>query len=116
MTESHNEQHVEQTSVTARQRALRWFEHGFSVNWVKEIENGFEISIEYGSRYYHEKKFEFSYKNNSYYLTQIYTEAFDKFNTSKNAELKKSLEKVNPSLHIDKFKLDEFITSIYDEK
>jgi hypothetical protein len=80
---------------------------GFAVNWIKEIDNGFEISIEYGSRMYHHKDFQFIYENNTFYLKKIKITTFDKFHPEKFYD---TIEVLKKPLNIDDFNMKDFIT------
>lgn len=56
---------------------------GFSLDWAKKTQEGFEISFEYGSRYYFSKRLIFECRKDDFYLTKIHVESFDKHNPSK---------------------------------
>jgi hypothetical protein len=70
---------------------------GFSINWIKDIGNGFEISTEFG-KYYYERNFQFIYENNSFYLKKIVTKSIDYKN---NNEEKESVKIMNSPVNID---------------
>jgi hypothetical protein len=57
--------------------------NGFSLNWAKKTKEGFEISIEYGSRMYFSKRLMFECRDSEFLLTKIHVESFDKTNPSK---------------------------------
>ena len=74
-------------NITADGRLLRAIEvpwqidsgvNGFSLNWAKKTKSGFEISIEYGSRFYYNKRLVFVCTNNDFYLTSMEIDSFDK--------------------------------------
>jgi hypothetical protein len=73
--------------------------NGFAVNWIKSAKTGFQLSIEYGSRIYYQKKFNFEYKQGNFYLKNIETESFDK-QTNKNSKTK--ITNLNPEVSINK--------------
>jgi hypothetical protein len=78
---------------------------GFSVNWIKDIGNGFEVSIEFGKNYI-SRNFQFTYQNNSFFLTKIETHLIDyKNNNSKKEEV----EIIVIPINIDDFRLEDFI-------
>lgn len=79
---------------------------GFSVNWIKETNLGFEISIEYGSRFYVQKNFQFIFENNSFYLTKIITSSFDKYSPEK---YEKSTKKIQKPIKITSFNMENFM-------
>ncbi len=79
---------------------------GFSVNWIKDIGSGFEISIEYGSRYYFQKDFQFIFENNSFYLRKIITNSFDK---NKAGKYKKDTKVLDKPINITNFKIEDYI-------
>jgi len=56
---------------------------GFSLGEARKTKEGFEISIEYGSRYYFSKELMFECTKDGFYLTRIKVESFDKANPSK---------------------------------
>ena len=56
---------------------------GFSLGEARKTKEGFDISIEYGSRYYFSKRLMFECKKDGFYLTKIKVESFDKTNPSK---------------------------------
>lgn len=79
---------------------------GFSVNWIKETSVGFEISIEYGSRFYVQKNFQFIYENNSFYLKNIITSSFDKYSPEK---YEKTIKKLKKPFKVTNFKMEDFV-------
>lgn len=52
--------------------------NGFAVNSLKADSKGFALSVEYGSRFYYNKIFHFTYKNNFFCLDKISALSFDK--------------------------------------
>lgn len=66
---------------------------GFSVNWIKKTKLGFQLSLEYGSRIYYQKDFDFEIYNNDVYLTKVKVITFDK-DTTKSEKVK--IFKVHP--------------------
>lgn len=80
--------------------------NGFSVNWIKENKQGFEISIEYGSRFYHSKNFYFVFKNSEFYLNKIKSDEFDKFYPDK---YKFKTVIINKNILLNKFNILDYI-------
>lgn len=78
---------------------------GFSVNWIKDIGNGFEISIEFGKNYI-SRNFQFTYQNSSFFLTKIETHLIDYNN---NNSKKEEVEIIEIPINIDDFRLEDFI-------
>lgn len=81
--------------------------NGFSLNRAKKVSNGFEISVEYGSRYYYEKRFNFVCKQDKFYLDKIKTSTFDKNNPEKSGEDFTKL--IKPELNLEKFTITDFM-------
>ena len=80
---------------------------GFAVNWIKDIDDGFEISIELG-KYYYERNFQFIFENNSFFLKKLETKSVDYKNNNKEKE---SIKIINSSVNIDAFDINNFIMS-----
>ena len=78
---------------------------GFSLNWAKTTKEGFEISIEYGSRYYFDKRLIFECIKDGFYLTKIHVESFDKHNPSKWTN--KTIA-VKPAVSLSKFDVMDY--------
>lgn len=78
---------------------------GFSLNWARKTKEGFEISIEYGSRYYYSKRLMFDCRNGGFYLTRIKVESFDKNRPEKWTDKTVS---VKPMVPIDKFRVLDY--------
>jgi hypothetical protein len=75
---------------------------GFGLNRARKTKNGFEITIEYGSRFYYHKRFVFVCRGNSLYLTNIFVESFDK----RRPEIwTRKTQNVRPALPLEAFKL-----------
>lgn len=83
--------------------------NGFSLNQVKETKEGFGISIEYGSRLYYQKNFDFVCKQNSFYLREVKITSFDKHNP--DSSWKETSRIINPKLPIEKFLVADFLRS-----
>ncbi len=83
-------------------------EYTFISKSVK-TKQGFEISIEYGSRYYYEKRFNFICKQKSFYLNQVKTTTFDKANPE--TSWKEYNKAIKPSLKLENFLIDNFTTN-----
>lgn len=81
---------------------------GFAVNWIKENKNGFEISVEYGSRVYFHKIFYFVYKKQNFYLCKIVVNRFDRYKPEKSAIRSVILKR---PVCVDKFDLVNYLTN-----
>ena len=80
--------------------------NGFAIDWIKENKQGFEISIEYGSRIYKNKNFYFVFKNNNFYLNKIKLSEFDKFYPEK---FKYKTIKFNKQIQFNEFNMLDYI-------
>lgn len=80
--------------------------NGYALNWAKKTADGFEVSIEYGSRNYFNKSFEFVKKDDTFYLTEIKVKTFDKQNPEK---IEKKTVKVEPTVAVDKFNIEDYM-------
>jgi hypothetical protein len=88
-------------------RLLRGIErNGFGFNWAKKTKEGFEISVEYGSRYYYGKRFNFICKRHKFYLSKITVDSFDKAAPEK---WNTKVIRVKPNLPLEEFLIDDFM-------
>jgi hypothetical protein len=78
---------------------------GFSVNWIKDIGNGFEVSVEFGKNYI-SRNFQFTYQNSSFFLTKIETHLIDYNN---NNSKKQEVKIIEIPINVDDFRLGDFI-------
>ena len=81
-------------------------QNGYALNWAKKTNGGFEISIEYGSKNYFNKSFIFLKKDETFYLTEIKIESFDKQNSEE--ETTKTVT-VKPPVPIEKFNIEDYM-------
>lgn len=81
--------------------------NGFALKWVRETKEGFEISIEYGSRFYYEKNFIFICQQNEFYLSAIEIGTYDKHDPENS--WKEYSTKIKPLLPLEKFSINDFI-------
>lgn len=81
--------------------------NNFAVDEAKMNKNGFEIQVEYGTRYKYEKTFIFIQKDNSFYFTQIKVTSFDGNNPEKFTE--KTIA-IKPQVSLNEFKMDKYLT------
>lgn len=84
--------------------------NGFALNWAKKTKEGFEISVEYGSRYYFEKQFNFICKEDSFYLYKVKIESFDKNDPESMDKPDEKEIQIKPNLPIEKFSLFDYLT------
>jgi hypothetical protein len=80
---------------------------GFTLNWAKKTDRGFDISIEFGSRIYFGKRLIFECRKDAFYLTGVDVESFDKDNLTKKKH--KTVE-LKPPVPLAKFKLTDQTT------
>jgi hypothetical protein len=80
--------------------------NGFGFNWAKKTKEGFEISVEYGSRFYYGKRFNFICKRGAFYLSKVIVDSFDKNNPEK---WHKRVIRVRPNLPLEKFSITDFM-------
>ena len=80
--------------------------NGFAFDGVKKTKDGFELAIEYGSRFFYRKNFVFVCRNNNFYLTEIGVDTFDKHNPKKWS---RKVIRVRPKLPLEKFAIYDFM-------
>lgn len=80
--------------------------NGFALDEAKKTREGFEISIEYGSRFYYHKTFIFVCRRHKFYLSKIMVDSFDKFHPQKGTE---RVVRVRPNLPLEKFAITDFM-------
>jgi hypothetical protein len=82
---------------------------GFALDSTKKMQHGFEITIEYGTRIFYRKQFEFLCSRGNFYLYEVKVESFDKFDpVSMNKPAKKRI-RVRPNLPIKKFSIFDYL-------
>ena len=82
---------------------------GFALNSAEKTKKGFEITIEYGTRIYYRKRFNFMCKKGKFYLYEVKVESFDKFDpVSMNKPTRKRI-KVRPNLPVKKFSVFDYL-------
>lgn len=101
----HNKKNINEISLPTQDDI-----QGFSINWIKETENGFEISIEYGgsSRYYN-KIFRFIFKNGNFELKYILINTFDKQNPEDEDSYFTKIDTLRSPVHVDDFKMENYL-------
>jgi len=82
---------------------------GFAIDWVKPSKNGFQISIEWGTRIFHHIDFDFDCKKTGFYLSTITHETFDKHYPENEKLYKTRIKKIIPLLPIEKFAVRNFM-------
>lgn len=80
--------------------------NGFGFNWAKKTKGGFEISVEYGSRYYYGKRFNFICKQHKFYLSKIIVDSFDKAYPEK---WNTKVIRVKPNVSLERFVITDFM-------
>ena len=79
---------------------------GFGFDGAKKTKDGFEISIEYGTRIFYAKTFIFICRQHKFYLSKIRVESFDRHNPAK---WKRKIIILRPNLPLEKFSITAFI-------
>lgn len=83
---------------------------GFAINWIKEIDNGFEISIEYGgSGRYYQKDFRFYLEDGNYVLKNISINTFDKQNPEDERSYSKKTDTLKKTVNFKDFKVENYL-------
>ena len=80
--------------------------NGFALDEAKKTKSGFELSVEYGSRYFYHKRFIFICKQHKFYLSKVIVDTFDKHNPE---HWRKKEIRIKPILPLEKFSLDDFM-------
>ena len=80
--------------------------NGFALDEAKKTNTGFEIAVEYGSRYYYHKQFIFICKKQNFYLSKVIVDSFDKQNPEHS---RNKVIKIKPILPLEKFVLENFM-------
>jgi hypothetical protein len=81
----------------------------FSLRSTEKTKEGFEITIEYGTRYYYKKQFNFVCKEGDFYLYKMKVESFDKFDPVSREKWDRKEVKVEPNLPIEKFSIFDYL-------
>ena len=74
----------------------------FKLDPLRRTDSGFEMSVEYGDRYYHTKRFEFECDEGEYVLAKMRSERFDTRNPSR---ISRKESAVKPRTTWDRFGL-----------
>lgn len=83
--------------------------NGFSLDSAEKTKEGFEIRIEYGTRYYYEKQFKFICKENNFYLYKVKTEMRDKNQPENWDEPNEKEVQIEPELPIERFSIFDYL-------
>ncbi|MEO6589723.1 MAG: hypothetical protein ABIP06_10495, partial [Pyrinomonadaceae bacterium] len=78
----------------------------FSLDHFGETKNGFEIAVEYGSKYYYRKSFDFVCEKDNFYFDKVGVERFEK-NNPKNTTKKEN--KLNPKEPLERFSFTGYL-------
>lgn len=78
----------------------------FSLDHFGETKNGFEIAVEYGSKYYYRKSFNFVCENGEFFFDKVAIERFEKNNPSK---ITKKDVRMNPKEPLERFSFTGFL-------
>ena len=90
--------------------------NGFALNWLKRVSEGFQISVEFGSRIYHEMVFNFRCIETGFYLFRIEHSTFDKHAPEDADKYVKETILVSPNLPLEKFSLVDQMNRLLHEK
>jgi hypothetical protein len=82
---------------------------GFSLRSAEKTREGFEITIDYGSRYYYRKQFNFICKENNFYLYKVKVESFDKHDSESMNNWRKEEIEIKPNLPVEKFLMTDYM-------
>ena len=80
--------------------------NGFALDEAKKTSTGFEIAVEYGSRYYYHKQFIFICQQQKFYLSKVIVDSFDKQNPEHSQN---KVIRIKPLLPLEKFVLENFM-------
>jgi hypothetical protein len=81
--------------------------NNFAVDAAKKNDKGFEIEVEYGSRYKYDKTFFFIKKDDNFYLSEIRVKSFDGADPEKWSE--KAI-KIDKQISLDKFEIRKYLS------
>jgi hypothetical protein len=81
----------------------------FSLDSTAKTKEGFEITIEYGTRYYYQKRFDLICKEGNFYLDKVKVTSFDKFDPASRANWDTKEIKIRPNLPVEKFSIFDYL-------
>ena len=81
--------------------------NGFSLRDAKKSKDGFEFSIDYGSRLYYGKDFHFVCNDGGFYLTKIFVRTHDQADPENSS--KESTVRVKPPVSLDDFSIADYM-------
>jgi hypothetical protein len=83
----------------------------FSLGSTEKTREGFEITIEYGTRIYYRKRFDFICKGGNFYLYNVRVESFDKFDPAGRENWDRKEIEVKPNLSVEKFSIFDYLAN-----
>jgi hypothetical protein len=83
----------------------------FSLSSTERTKEGFNITIEYGSRYYYKKQLYFICKEGDFYLHRVMVESFDKNDPKSMSNWSRKVVKIKPNLPIEKFSIFDYLSN-----
>lgn len=83
----------------------------FVLNSTEKTKEGFEITFEYGTRYYYEKKLNFICKDGNFYLYKVKVVSFDKFDPVSRENWDRKEIKIKPNLPIEKVSIFDYLSN-----
>ncbi len=103
----------EEVATTIRLPIADYEAKNFSLNSAQKTKTGFEVKVEWGGGLYHyEIRFDFTCKENNFYLYRVINENFSTTNAdSRNFWDKKEtkINKIEPNLPINKFVMLDYL-------
>jgi hypothetical protein len=81
----------------------------FVLSPPEKTKEGFEITIDYGTRYYYQKQFNFICKEGNFYLNKVRVVSFDKFDPVSRDNWDRKEIKINPNLPVEKFSIFDYL-------
>jgi hypothetical protein len=79
---------------------------GFGFDGAKKTKDGFEISVQYGTRIFYAKTFVFICRQHRFYLSKIRVESFDRQNPAKQS---RKVTNVRPNVPLEQFSITDFM-------
>lgn len=83
---------------------------GFALNGVNTTNKGFVISIEWGTRIYHEVQFNFDCIKSSFVLTKLIHKSLDQHFPEDSRKQRREIKTIEPSVPFKEFRLSDFLT------
>jgi hypothetical protein len=88
--------------------------NGFSLNDLKGTGDGFDLDVEYGSRYYFNKIFNFKYREQTLFLDSVKIKTFDK-NKPEESEISYK-KQIIPAIDVKDFDINKYLLDDPEEE